>query len=86
MGLSLKDPETERRIRQLAATKKIGITAAVRLAVDNELARDEAHREAEFERKMAAIREIQARAAKLGPMPSMKEMDDWLYDENGLPH
>lgn len=31
------------------------------------------------------VKEIQARWAQYPPI-DMKEMDDWLYDENGLPH
>lgn len=38
------------------------------------------------EKVVAAVKAIQERVAKLGPMPSMKEMDDWLYGEDGLPH
>lgn len=86
MGLSLKDPETERRIRRLAESKGLGITAAIRLAVDNELARDEGSRQAEIDRKLAAVREIQDRVAKLPVLMTDEEVDAWMYDENGLPH
>ncbi len=85
MGLSIKNDETERRIRELARRRGLGVTSAIRLAVDNELAKDDPPKR-DPEKIMAAVREIQERVAKLGPFPTMKDMDDWLYDENGLPH
>lgn len=85
MGLSIKNEETERLVRELARRKGVGVTTAIRLAVSNELAK-EAPSEKDSEKIRKAIAEIQARSRALGHMPSMKEMDDWLYDENGLPH
>jgi antitoxin VapB len=85
MGLSIKNEETERLVRELARRKGVGVTTAIRLAVSNELAKD-ATSQKDPEEIRRAIADIQARSAALGPMPSMKEMDDWLYDENGLPH
>lgn len=84
MGLSIKNEETERLVRELARRKGVGVTTAIRLAVSNELEKTPPKKDPEQIRK--AIAEIQARSKALGPMPSMKEMDDWLYDENGLPH
>lgn len=85
MGLSIKNEETERLVRELARRKGVGVTTAIRLAVANELAKD-APPGKNPEKIRKAIAEIQARCAALGLMPSMEEMDDWLYDENGLPH
>jgi hypothetical protein len=85
MGLSLKDPETVRRIRDLAARKGLGITATIKLAVDNEFGRDEAVRRGEAEKKIEAVRAIQQRWNRHPPI-DMKAVDDWLYDENGAPH
>lgn len=85
MGLSIKNDETERRIRELARRRGLGVTSAIRLAVDNELAKDDLPKK-DPEKIIATVREIQERVAKLGPFPSMKEMDDWLYGENGAPH
>lgn len=86
MGLSLKDPETESRVRRLAEIRGVGITAAIRMAVDNELARDDADQKAEFERKLSEIRIIQEKCAGLPILMTDAEVDDWMYDENGLPH
>ncbi|OWJ68642.1 type II toxin-antitoxin system VapB family antitoxin [Inquilinus limosus] len=41
MPLSIRDEHTDRLVRELAARKKIGLTEAVRLAVENELRRAE---------------------------------------------
>ena len=55
MALSIKDPEAEALIRRLAEVRKMTLTGAIRLAVNNELARDDAARQAEIERKRKAI-------------------------------
>ena len=39
MALHIRDEETERLVRNLAALQKLGLTEAVRLAVENELKR-----------------------------------------------
>ena len=39
MALHIRDPETDRLVRNLAEIKKVGLTDAVRLAVENELKR-----------------------------------------------
>ncbi len=85
MGLSIKNDITEEKIRRLAKARKMSMTAVVTLAIDNELAKEPKPKK-DPEKIMAAIREIQERVAKLGGLPTMKEMDDWMYDENGLPH
>ncbi len=86
MALSIKDPEAEALIRRLAEIRKTTLTGAIRLAVNNELARDDAARQAEVERKRKAIREIQERFAQLPVTDPTVNADDWMYDENGLPH
>lgn len=39
MALHIRNPETEERVRHLAAMKKIGLTEAIALAVENEIRR-----------------------------------------------
>ncbi|MGF6230891.1 antitoxin VapB [Inquilinus ginsengisoli] len=41
MPLSIRDELTDRLVRKLAKRKGLGLTEAVRLAVENELRRDE---------------------------------------------
>lgn len=39
MALHIRDPEVDRLVRDLAASRKIGLTEAVKMAVRNELTR-----------------------------------------------
>ena len=86
MGLSIKDPETEALARKLAAHRGISLTNAIRSALAESLTNDNELRQAEIERKLAAIKEIQAAVAKLPVLMSDEEIDAWMYDGNGLPH
>ena len=86
MGLSIKDPETEALARKLAAHRGISLTNAIRSALAESLTNDNELRQAEIERKLAAIKEIQAEVAKLPVLMSDEEIDAWMYDGNGLPH
>lgn len=83
MGLSIKNEETERLIRELAKRRGVGVTTAIRLAVTNELAKTPPSKNPETIK--AAVREIQQRWKSFPPIDA-KQMDDFLYDENGLPH
>ncbi len=85
MGLSIKNDETERLVRELARRKGVGVTTAIRLAVSNELAKTPPPQKNRDE-ILAKVKEIQERVAARGALPSMKDMDDFLYDEDGLPH
>jgi antitoxin VapB len=85
MGLSIKNDETERLIRQLAKARNTSITRAVTEAVRNELSR-EARSRKDPEAIIAAVRKIQAEVAKLPVLMTDEEVDAWMYDENGLPH
>ena len=84
MGLSIKNEETERLVRELARRKGVGVTTAIRLAVSNELEKTPEPKQSP-EEILAFVREIQERWKAFPPI-DMKEMDDFLYDENGLPH
>jgi antitoxin VapB len=86
MGLSIKNDETERLVRELARRKGVGVTTAIRLAVTNELATTPTPEANDFEERWQRIREIQERAAKLPIINPEVNADDWMYDENGLPH
>ena len=85
MGLSIKNDETERLVRELARRKGVGVTTAIRLAVSNELAqtpqvkRDPAAID-------AAIRKIQAEVAKLPILDHRSDNEILGYDEYGLPN
>ncbi len=85
MGLSIKNDETERLVRELARRKGVGVTTAIRLAVSNELEKTPSPKR-DPERIDAAIRAIQERVKKLPVINPDVNADDWMYDENGLPH
>jgi hypothetical protein len=84
VGLSVKNIELERRVRVLASRRGLGITGALALAVDNELAKDNPSKVDRAEIK-AAIREIQARYAALPIVDATANADDWMYGEDGMP-
>ncbi len=86
MALSIKDSKTEELARKLAKHRGITMTKAIRLALAEAIANDDGIRESEIERKLNAIKQIQTRAAKLPVVDPAVNADDWMYDENGLPH
>jgi antitoxin VapB len=79
MGLSIKNPEAERLIRELAEKTGKGQTEAVTVAVREALER--LNRDAEAERICKAIDEITERTA---PLLKDFDMDDALYGRDGL--
>jgi hypothetical protein len=84
MALSIKNDEAELLVRKLARSRNLSLTGAIRLAVGNELAKDPPPTR-DSARMREEIRRIQERWAQHEPI-DMKEMDAWMYDENGLPH
>ena len=82
MAISIKDPETDRLARALAAATGESLTDAIREALRDRLER-EAHR---TRRGVGAeIRRIQVRLARL-PVLDPRSPDELLgYDERGLP-
>ncbi len=85
MGLSIKDADTERLVRELAHRRGTGVTGAVRLAVSNELARDDEARERDFERLWADIQELQRQFAERSNGKTLEEIEADMYDDNGAP-
>jgi hypothetical protein len=85
MGLSIKNDRLEQSVRRLASRRGLGVTSAIQLAVDNELARDDPPKK-DPEKVLAALREIQERVRRLPVIDPAVNADEWMYDENGLPH
>lgn len=90
MALNIKDPETEKAVRQLARRRGLSLTEAVRMAVRRELDKDELSEE-EKARRVAAARQRMAEFYKkynIRPAErsmTKEEMDDIIgYDENGM--
>lgn len=82
MALNIKNAETEALIKQLALRTGESQTAAVRIAVRERLERLAVPRRATAEEIMAIGQDI---ARQLGEPLRTLDLDDWLYDEWGLP-
>lgn len=83
MALSIKDPETERLARALAARTGETITVATRRALEERLKRTGA-----LARKAALIEDMEAMQRRLKALPILDDRspEDIIgYDENGLP-
>ncbi len=84
MALSIKDQETDELVRKLADIAKVGYTAAIRMAVANEIARRQAPA-----RNPARIREaaraIQREMQDLAIIDPRTPDEIVGYDEFGLP-
>jgi antitoxin VapB len=84
MALNIKNEETDRLIRELAALKKVSLVVAVSEAVREKLEREKA---AKGESRLEWLERITAITAPLmNDGRSSKELFDELYDdETGLP-
>ncbi len=83
MAISIKDPETDRLARALAAATGESLTEAIRRAL-----RDRLDRESHRSRRGIGVevRRIQERLARL-PLLDRRSPEEILgYDERGLPH
>jgi len=85
MALSIRDPETDRLARELAALTGESMTKAIRIALEERLARARRRREAEIERKRAAIDAIAEHCSSLPVLDDRSPEEIIGYDEHGLP-
>jgi antitoxin VapB len=84
VALSIKDDETDALVRALAKARNLSFTAAVRLAVSNELQRQPTEPSSPTDR-LALLEHIQHRI-DLIPVLDDRRLDDLLdYDADGLP-
>jgi antitoxin VapB len=84
MALSIKSPEVERKVRQLAAVTGESITSVIMIAVDEQLKREERRRES----KQFLIDDLMAIAKHCASLPVLDDRseDEIIgWDENGLP-
>jgi antitoxin VapB len=84
MALSIRKQSVETKARYLASRRGISMTGAIEQALDNEIAKDEEDKDAEFERVWKQVREIQKAYAAAG-WNGLTEQDIMGWDENGLP-
>ena len=86
MGINIKSPAAEMRIRELAALRGVNLVTAVTEAVEHEI-----RREKEFQRRKKLMAEwLMDISRETGPRmndgKTSKELMDELYDpETGLP-
>lgn len=85
MALSIRDPETDRLARELAALTGESMTEAIRTALAERLGRMRRLREAEAERRIAEVRAIQARVAALPVLDARSAEAILGHGEQGLP-
>jgi len=83
--LNIKDAETVRLARQLADATGQPITAAIRQALERELARREDEIQAKMARARAIIAEFREDMPEEMRGKTSKEWMDSIYDEDGLP-
>jgi antitoxin VapB len=81
MPLNIKGAETDQLVRQLAAMTGEKITDAVKNAVREKLARELRRRE---RGSLDGIRAI-GRAYQAKPVVDERPLEEFLYDERGLP-
>jgi hypothetical protein len=83
MGINIKSEEVVALARDIAAKTGRGLTQTIHDALKAEALRVEKAREAEYQRKLKAIRKIQDRVrqrADYDPAPIPKEVFDDLYE------
>lgn len=83
MPLNIKDPTTEKYVRELAATTGEGVTLAVRKAAQERLQR--VLRQRTGRRLAAELMEIGQRCAAMPDLDIRSAEDILGYDEHGLP-
>jgi antitoxin VapB len=85
MGLSIKNTEVERMIRELAARRGVPMTEALRQLLAEEAERQRAARDAAREAKRAAILELVRRSSTRPRLTDLSDEEIIGYDEHGLP-
>lgn len=85
MALSIRDPDTDRLARELAALTGETMTAAIRTALEQRLEREKRRRGADIERRRQRIDTIVKRFSKLPVLDDRSDDEILGYDEHGLP-
>ncbi len=86
MSLNIKNPETFRLAKELAAATGQSVTAAVTEAIRERLDRIRAERGDDPEARVQRMLELAAEIRQRAPAGYYdQDFDDLLYDERGLP-
>ena len=86
MSINIKNPEVHALAKELAELTGETMTEAVLIALKERLARERTSEERLRERMEVLTAIGRDVAERLGPEWRAMDADDWLYDENGLPH
>lgn len=78
MAIHVRDPRTDSLVRELARKRGIGLTDAIALAVEAELAREE--RRPSLAERLRPLQEEVAKRGNTG-LKADKAFYDWLSDE-----
>lgn len=76
MAILIKNPEVERKARELAARRGLSITAVIDGALDRALAEAQAPRRPTVEEMEAATERLWRKAGKSGPQPAVTK-EEW---------
>jgi antitoxin VapB len=85
MALSIRDPETDRLARELAALTGESMTEAIRIALAERLARTRHVKHDDLRSLISDVRAIQERVAKLPVLDDRTDDEILGYDKDGLP-
>ncbi len=85
--LSIRNPETERLARLLAARRGVSMTEAITEALRKEVANEAVPPKRSFEERLRDIRALQEDIRRNTPAdaPTVQEILDDMYDEFGSP-
>lgn len=85
MGLSVKNAEVERMLREVAGRRGVGMTEALRQVLAEELERGGAANAAERQARYDAVMAIAARVAAMPDISDMTDDEILGYDDDGIP-
>jgi antitoxin VapB len=85
MSLNIKNPEVHELARELAELTGENMTEAIRIALKERLARERNTPDRVEERTRAILAMGAEIASRLPPEFLTMDVDDYLYDERGLP-
>ena len=85
MSLNIKNERTHALVRELAALSGLSQTEAVEDAVTRRLKELASPTEAESNTRVERVLALAADISNRLSAGSFEDVNDWLYDENGLP-
>ena len=85
MALSIRDPETDRLARELAALTGESMTEAIRVALAQRLARTRHAQHDDLRRLISDVRTVWERVARLPVLDDCPDHESLGHDKDGLP-